>query len=179
MQRIPTTDIDSAPEASRPLLEQVNASFGTIPNIFATVAHSPATFRALMGMLGALEDGALGSIAHEAIALRVGELHGCDYCRAAHTAKANMLGVSAKDTISFRQGEANDPKVRALLSLATNIIEKRGQVSDGDVRSARDAGISDAELLETLTVVLTNTFTNYINALVKTEVDFPAAPVID
>ena len=46
-------------------------------------------------------------------------------------------------------------------------------------QAARDAGVSDAELLETVAIVACNTFTNYVNALVHTEVDFPAAPAIE
>ena len=50
----------------------------------------------------------LAGIPHEAIALRVGELHGCNYCTAAHTAKARMMGAAAAETVTFRNGEAED-----------------------------------------------------------------------
>ena len=35
------------------------------------------------------------------------------------------------------------------------------------------------EIMETLAIVVLNVFTNTINALVKTEVDFPAAPELE
>ena len=178
MQRIPTVDIDGAPEASKPILEQIKAKFGRVPNIFASTAHSPAALRALMGMFASLEKGALAGKAHEAIALRMGEIHGCRYCTAAHTAKAKMLGASVEETIAFRKGQVDDPKVKGLLDLATAMVEKRGQVSDEEVQAARNSGLSDAEMLEALAIVVLNTFTNYVNALVKTDVDFPAAPPV-
>ena len=179
MQRIPTVAIGSAPEGSKPVLEQIKAKFGRVPNIFASTAHSPPALNALMGMFGALEEGALGGTPHEAIALRVGEIHGCHYCVAAHAAKAKMMKVSEEETVAFRRGEADDPKLKALLDLATATVEKRGQVSDGEVQAARDAAVSDAEMLEVLAIVALNTFTKYINALVRTKVDFPAAPSLD
>ena len=179
MQRIPTVDIGSAPEGSKPILEQIQAQFRRLPNIFASVAHSPAALKALTGMFAALEEGTLGGKAHEAIALRTSQIHGCSYCAAAHTAKAKMLGVAADQTVAFRRGQADDPKLKALLDLAAAMVDKRGQVSDSEVQTARNAGLSDAEILEALAVVVLNTFTNYINALVKTKVDFPAAPPIE
>jgi len=42
MQRILTVDPGSAPEGSKPTLEQIKAKFRRVPNIFASVAHSPA-----------------------------------------------------------------------------------------------------------------------------------------
>ena len=178
MQRIPTVGIGSAPENSKPALKQVKAMFGRVPNIFASVAHSPAALNALTAMFAALEEGTLAGKPHEAIALRVGEIHGCNYCVAAHTAKARMMGVTAEDTMTFREGQADDPKLKALLGLVTIVVEKRGHVSDSELQAARDAGLSDAEALEALAIVVVNTFTNYVNALVRTEVDFPAAPSI-
>ena len=66
-----------------------------------------------------------------------------------------------------------------MITLAETMVDKRGQLSDKDIQTARDAGVSDAELLETVAIVATNTFTNYVNALAETEVDFPIAPVIE
>jgi uncharacterized peroxidase-related enzyme len=179
MQRIPTVEIGDAPKDSQPILEQINKQFGRVPNIFASVAHSPAALKSLMGMFGSLDGGKLAGKAHEAIALRVGEVHGCEYCVSAHTAKAKMVGVTDDEAIAFRRGETNDPRLSAVLSLATSIIEKRGQVSDAELQAARGAGLSDEEVLETLAIVVLNTFTNYLNAIVKTKVDFPRAPAID
>lgn len=179
MQRIQTVRIDSAPEESRPVLKKIKEKYGRVPNIFASVAHSPAALNTLMGMFGALGEGELAGKTHEAIALRVGEIHGCRYCTAAHTAKARTVGWTADETVALRKGESDDPKLKAILDLTTALLEKRGHVSDGELEAARDAGVSDAEMLEALAIVALNTFTNYINALVKTKVDFPAAPPIE
>ena len=179
MQRIPTVSLNSAPEDSKPILKKIKEKYGRVPNIFASVAHSPAALNTLVSMFGALDTGELAGKAHEAIALRVGEIHGCAYCTAAHTAKAKMVGLTADEAVALRKGESADPKLKATLSLATTVVEKRGHVSDAELEAARGSGLSDAEMLETLAIVVLNTFTNYINALVKTKVDFPAAPPID
>lgn len=179
MPRINPVTMENAPQASKPVMEQLKANFGRVPNIFATLAHSPAALKSLTGMFAALEEGALSGKAHEAIALRLGEFHGCNYCTAAHSVKAKMAGATVEETIAFRKGQSDDPKIQALLTLAATMANNRGKLDDADVQAARDAGLSDAELLETVAIVACNTYTNYVNALVLTEMDFPAAPAID
>lgn len=176
MQRIGTVTIETAPEKSKPILESINAKFGKVPNIFATIANSPAALKSMMGMFGALEDGALSGLPHEAIALRIGQLNGCPYCTAAHTAKAKMTGASEEQAIGFRKGNAEDSKIQALLKLAEAINEKRGEVSDEELADAVNAGLTEGEMLEALAIVVVNIFTNSLNAFVKTDVDFPPAP---
>ena len=178
MQRIQTVAIDSAPEASKPVLEKIKAKFGRVPNIFATVANSPAALKALMGIFGSLEEGAIGGKPHEAIALRVGEMNGCAYCTAAHTAKARMAGATEAETVAFRKGESDDPKIKALLDLASALNEKRGAISDDELAAARATGLTDEQVMEALAIVVCNIFTNTVNALVKTELDFPPAPAL-
>jgi len=171
MRRIPTVDIGSAPAGSKPVLEQINAKLGCVPKSFAAAAHSPAALNALVGMFSSLEKGALAGKVHEAIALRVCEIQGCRDGTAYHMARANELGATVEETIAFRKGETSDPKLKALLRLAGAIVEEHGRVTDKDVQAARDAGLCDAEIMETLAVVVLNTFQNYINALVRTDAD--------
>lgn len=176
MQRISALTIDNAPEDSKPVLEQINSKFGKLPNILATLANSPTALKTLMGVFGALEAGELDGKPHEAIALRIGQMNGCNYCLAAHTAKAKMAGATEDETLAWRKGEADDGRLKALLELATALNEKRGAITDDELAKARGAGLSDGEILEALAIVICNIFTNSINALVKTEVDFPSAP---
>ena len=179
MPRIDPLTIDDAPEGSKPVLEKIKANFGVVPNIFATLAHSPVALKTLTGIFAALEPGDLSGKPHEAIALRIGQMHGCRYCTAAHTAKARKAGASDEEAIAFRKGQSDDPKIQAVLTLAETMDTNRGQLSDQDVQAARDAGLTDAELLEIAAIVACNTYTNYVNALVQTEVDFPVAPPIE
>ena len=178
MARIAALQIDDAPEASKPVLKKIESAFGRVPNIFATLAHSPTALKALMGLFSSLEEGDLAGKAHEAIALRVGQKHGCRYCTAAHTAKAISVGAEAEEAIGFRKGQSNESKIQAVLTLAEAMVDNRGQLSDVHIQAAKDAGISEAELLETVAIVACNTFTNYVNTLAQTEVDFPAVPEV-
>jgi len=46
-------------------------------------------------------------------------------------------------------------------------------VSDEDFRAVKVAGYTDAQIIEIVQHVALNTWTNYINTVVKTEIDFP------
>ena len=179
MQRISATDDANAPDAAKPVLAGIKKNLGRVPNIFATVAHSPAALKALMGMFGSLEEGSLAGKPHEAIALRIGEVNGCRYCTAAHTAKATMAGAGVAEAIAWRKGESDDPRIKALLDLAASLNEKRGNISDDELAAARGAGLTDDEIVETPAIVACNIFTNSVNALVRTDLDFPAAPPLE
>ncbi len=51
--------------------------------------------------------------------------------------------------------------------------ERRGHVSDEALDKVREAGYSDAEILEIIAKVVETIFTNYTNGSLQTEVEFP------
>lgn len=170
----PQTVQDSA-EAARPLLEQVKARFGKVPNIFRLVGVSPAALEGLLGLQTALARGVLDAPTRERIALAVANVNGCDYCNAAHTLGAKAAGLDAEEIERARSGRSADPRSDAAAALARAIAVTRGQVSDEDVEAARTAGLSDEEIVEVVAHVGLNVLTNYVNEALRTPLDFPAA----
>jgi alkylhydroperoxidase family enzyme len=53
------------------------------------------------------------------------------------------------------------------------VVQDRGHLSDAQVQTVRAAGFSDAEVLELIASVVANIFTNYVNNIAATVVDFP------
>ncbi len=176
MSRIPTpATIESAPEASRSLLEAVKKQLGVAPNVFRVVANSPAALEGYVGLLGALAKGALPAATHERIALAVAELNRCDYCLSAHTYLAkNVAKLDDAEITANRSGASNDVKADAAVRFASNVVQQRGHVSDDEVRAVRSAGYTDAQIVEIVQHVALNIWTNYINSVAKTDIDFPA-----
>lgn len=177
MSRIPTpASISAAPAASRELLEAVNAQLGSVPNLFRIVANSPQTLEGFLGLHGALGNGALDAQTRERIALAVAEINGCHYCLAAHQyLGSNLAGLSADEINANRRGTSADPKAAVAVEFAARITADRGKLSDRDVNVVREAGYSDAEIVEIVGLVALNTLTNYMNEVLGTEIDFPAA----
>lgn len=176
MSRIPApASIDAAPAAAREALSAVKAKLGKAPNLYLLTSTSPATLDGLLSLSGALGKGVLDAATRERIALAVANVNGCDYCNSAHTYIAKNLVKLSDDEIALnRNGRSNDTKADAAVRLARKIAVERGAVSDVDIAEARAAGLGDAELVEIVGNVAVNVFTNYLNEVFKTEIDFPA-----
>jgi alkylhydroperoxidase family enzyme len=58
---------------------------------------------------------------------------------------------------------------------AAAVVRQRGHVTDDQVAAVRAAGFDDAQVLEIVLAVALNTFTNYVNEVARTEIDFPVA----
>jgi uncharacterized peroxidase-related enzyme len=175
MSRLPThATIDDAPAASRPLLEAVNKQLGVVPNLFRLVATSPAALEGYLGLSGALAKGKLPAATRERIALAVAEINGCSYCLSAHSYLGkNLAKLDDAEIAANRNGHSNDPKADAAVRFAAKVAAARGHVGDEDVRAVKLAGYDDAQVIEIVQHVALNTWTNYINEVGKTEIDFP------
>ena len=145
------------------------------PNLSRTFANSPAVLETYLGF-GALDGGALSPALREQIALTVGQINGCDYCLAAHSAIGKMVGLSQEQILRSREASSEDSREEAALRFAKEIVEKRGWVSDEDLARVRQKGYSDGEIAEIIANVVKNIFTNYFNHVAETKVDFPAVP---
>ena len=175
MSRIPTpATIDAAPAASRPLLEAVKKQFGVVPNLFRLVASSPAALESYLGLFGSLSKGALPAPTRERIALAVAEFNGCSYCLSAHTYFGkNLAKLDDAEITANRNGASNDPKADAAVRFAVKVARERGHVGDADVSAVKAAGYDDAQVIEIVLHVALNIWTNYINEVAKTDLDFP------
>lgn len=173
MARIPLTDTNNAPADSQPLLAQIQAAFGSTPNMFRAVAHSPAALHSMWGSFGALGSGKLPAKLGEQIAVAVADRNACHYCLAAHTALGRKAGASAQEMSDAQAGVSADPPTAAALRFALKLVEARGKVSEGDVALLRQAGFADAQIVEILAHVALNLFTNYVNVAFAVPVDFP------
>lgn len=175
MSVIPTpATIDDAPEASRPILEAVRKQFGAVPNIFRLVSTSPVALDALAGLQGALGKGRLPVATRERLALTMAEANGCDYCLSAHSyTGARFARLDGAEIAAARAGTSSDPKAAAAVAFARALTAARGAVAPAEVEKVRAAGYGDAEILEIIAHVALNTFTNYVNEALGTEIDFP------
>jgi|SRR5882724_9933180 len=176
MLRIPTpATIEAAPTASQPLLNAVKEKLGVAPNLFRLVANSPASLEGYVSLFGALGKGTLPAATGERIALAVAEINGCSYCLSAHTYLGkNVAKLDDAEMTANRNGASNDPKADAAVRFAAKVARERGHVSEQDFHAVKQAGYDDAQIIEIVLHVALNTWTNYINEVAKTEIDFPA-----
>ncbi len=167
-----------APEAQK-LLDGLQAKLGRVPNIFQTFAHSPAVLDFYMQGSGALGKTSIDAALRESIALTVAGLNGCDYCASAHTAIGKGAGLDDDEAEQNLHAKSNEDKTQAALDFAAKLVQKRGNVSDADIKAVKEAGYDDGAVLEIVAVVAFNIFTNYFNHVADTDVDFPAVSTKD
>ena len=175
MSRIPTpATIDASPAASQPLLEAVEKQFGLVPNLFRLVSHSPAALEGYVNLMGALNKGKLPAQTRERIALAVAEINGCDYCLSAHTYLGkNLAKLEDAEIAANRSGASTDPKADAAVRFAAKVVRERGHVGEDDLRTLKAAGYDDGQVIEIVLHVALNTWTNYVNLVAQTIIDFP------
>ena len=152
---------------------QIQAKLGSVPNMFLTLAHSPVALNAYVKLADIAGAGQLSAKQREQIALTVGEGNQCTYCVAAHSVIGKMVGLNQSEIIQARSASSVDAKTQAALTLAAQIVERRGHISAAEVASFKAAGFAEADVLEVLVNVVLNIFTNYTNHIAGTDVDFP------
>ena len=113
----------------------------------------------------------------DAIALAVSEVNGCGYCIAAHSYVAtNFARMSPEEIALNRRGGSHDIKHAAATNFAQHLMTTRGKVSDADLQAVRDAGYSNAQVIEMVALSAQFLLTNFINHVAQTDIDFPAIP---
>jgi uncharacterized peroxidase-related enzyme len=174
MTRLTALNPEEVTGKTKDLFNAVQAKLGVVPNMMRTMGNSPAVLEGYLNLSGALSHGKLSAKTGELIALAVSESNSCDYCVAAHTfIGEKLLKTDAQVLHDARTGNSADAKTEAILQLAKTLISKNGLVSDEDVNKAKNAGVSDAEIAETVAHVALNVLTNYFNNTANTQIDFP------
>ncbi|MGA7780179.1 MAG: carboxymuconolactone decarboxylase family protein [Paraburkholderia sp.] len=160
--------IESAPVQSRPVLEQLQQSFGLVPNIAGTMAASPVLINGFIGLFQRVHTSSLTEPQIQTVLLTDAVTNASEWPVAFHTALALKEGVHPADVDAMRHGDLpKDAGLAALSTLARTLIEKRGRLADSDHRSFIDAGFSAEQVLEVIAVVAASTITNYTSSVTR------------
>jgi uncharacterized peroxidase-related enzyme len=173
MARIQPLTVETASSEGAQVLEAIKSKIGMVPNLYASVSHSPAALKGLLAFGDALDTASISAAQREQLALAIAGANSCDYCASAHTLIGKGAGVNQSELEKNLSGESDDPQTQALITLATKVVRDRGNLSDQDLADARGAGLTEAQIVEVIAVVALNTFTNYFNHIAQTEIDFP------
>lgn len=174
MSRLPLVQPESATGRAAQLLVDVQQALGVTPNMTKVMVNSPAVLAGYLGLSTALAGGALSAPTRERLALLVAEANGCDYCLSAHSyIGENIAELDREEIAGSRHGTSADDHAKAVLAFATAVLETRGGVADSDLDRAHAAGLTDGEIVEIVAGVALNVFTNYVNKVADTEIDWP------
>jgi uncharacterized peroxidase-related enzyme len=148
-----THTLDTAPEASRALLQGLQQQAGFIPNLAATMATSPVLLEAFLTIRAQAARTSLDAAARELMAVAVAMETGCTYCAAAHSTFGVLSGAAAADLEAVRGGGAPaDPRLGALVRFARAVARHDHTVPDR-AQDLLGAGLSADQVLEALVVI--------------------------
>ncbi len=172
MSRVTVIDPNTATGEAKQLLDAVQSGLGMVPNFIRVLANSPAALKAFLGLHGITGAGALDLKTRERIALAVAEQNSCQYCVSAHTAIGRKVGLDNAEMLANRQGRSSDAKAEAALTFAHALVDSMGQVTKAEFDAVRGAGHTDAEIVEIITHVAMNIYTNLLGKATQVEIDF-------
>ena len=168
MTTYPVLTLDTAPDGSRPALEDLNTAFGLIPNIAGTMAHSPTLIGGFIGLFTAVHGGRLSEAEIQILLLTNAVTNAAPWPVAFHSFLALKAGIANDDVEAIRGGRApNDPRYAALSTLARTLIETRGHAGTEVLDALFDAGFDRGQALEVIGVVAASTITNYTASLTQ------------
>jgi uncharacterized peroxidase-related enzyme len=169
----PINSPDTAPADARPALARLKESVGSIPNLAAAMATSPALIDAFV-TLRAMFHGhsTLSRAERELVFLTNAVENGCGYCTAIHSAFALKEGASPTSVAAIR---ANDlpvnPREAALVEFDRALLRNRGRVDTAGVQRFVAAGFTAAQALELIAAAALSTIANYSGRLTQAPLD--------
>src|ERR1700749_2281798 len=104
MSIYPVHTLQSAPEQSKPVLEQLQQAFGMIPNIAGTMSDSPVLINGFIGVFQRVHNGNLTESQIQTLLLTNAVTNACDWAVAFHTALALKEGLAPDDVQALREG---------------------------------------------------------------------------
>jgi alkylhydroperoxidase/carboxymuconolactone decarboxylase family protein YurZ len=179
MARFPLHTIDTAPAASRPVLQRVLEASPDIPfvlDIWAAMAESPLALEAYLALREAIARHAtLDAKVRSAIALSAGQALGGRYSPAINDRIAARAGWTPGEIEVIRDpsrwGHELEPGIGALLPLVGEAATNAGSVTDATWAVALGAGWSPGELAEAFTMVALVSFIDGFANLAGVEPD--------
>lgn len=166
MPNYPLQTIASAPEKSKPALEQLQKAFGILPNLPAVIANSPKLINALVGLFAQVHSPGLSEAENQIVLLTDAVTNSSAYAVAFHTTLALQQGIDSEETSAIRERHLpKDKRFAALSNLAKTLIEKRGHLSEQELDSFIAAGFAKEQVLEVIAIVAASTITNYTGTI--------------
>ncbi|KUJ84093.1 carboxymuconolactone decarboxylase [Ruegeria marisrubri] len=164
---------DTAPEASKPLIDQTVAEFGGLISLHALFAESPVTYETYQKAFDLfLKHSSFTLLETQVVFMTSNFINRCHYCMAGHTMMMKRAKMPDDVIDGLREGrKLADPKLAALQSFARELLEKRGHIGDDRLQAFLDAGYDRKAALEVLTGLAAKLISNFTNALAHTRLD--------
>lgn len=151
ISRYPLPKLEDLPDDVRERILGVQEKSGFVPNVFLTLAHRPAEFRAFFAYHDALmeKEGGLSKAEREMIVVATSNANQCQYCVVAHGA---ILRIRAKNplvadqvAVNYRKADIT-PRQKAMLDFAMKTALEAYAIDEADFVALRGHGFADEDI---------------------------------
>jgi len=155
------------------IFDGLNKALGFVPNLYATIAYSDHGLKRYLDFQNAKTS--LSNKEKEAVNLIVSQINGCIYCQSAHLVLGKMNGFDDAQLLNIRKGKSENARLDALVKLAADITENKGNVNARNIEDFFAQGYTKETLVDLILQISDKTAMNYLHNLTKVPVDFPIA----
>jgi len=164
-------------EAEYPAFAEIRQAFGFIPNFFRVQTARRDLIEAELGLVGSVlvKEGALTRRQKEYIFLVCSAANLSTYCVTAHCEIVRMLGLKGPEPedVAIDHASTDIPEAdKTLLDFARTLSLRPTAVGAKDIDGLRQAGFTDAQILEAVLVVGVAKFANFTAFGLGTVPDF-------
>lgn len=158
ISRFPIPELTSLPDDIQQRIQAVQEKAGFIPNIFISLAHRPAEFRAFFAYHDALmekETPGLSLAEREMIVVATSIKNQCQYCVIAHGA---ILRIRDKNPLIADQIASNYHKAdisarqKLMLDFALKVSRNAQEVDDADYQTLNEHSFDDEDIWDIATI---------------------------
>ncbi len=149
--RIPLLERDQVPPEIANVYDALLKQRGVVPNMFKTLAHTPALALGVAGLLKSLlSDSALPGWYKELIATRLSVLHNSQYAISAHALSAKQKGASQEQIEAAKTDFAHGPfsDAEKLGFVCAERLHRSGRDLDDELFAKLKTVYTDAQIIE-------------------------------
>lgn len=167
--RIPLLERDQVTPEIANVYDALLKTRGVVPNMFKTLAHTPALALATAGYLKALlSDGALPGFYKELVAMRLSVLLGSDYATKAHALSARQKGATELQISAVRGDYESGPFTEAEKTgfRAAERLHRSAEEITDEFFATLKQNFSDPQIIELVaTAAAFELFPRFVDAL--------------
>lgn len=164
--------LDTAPEASKPLLENSLKAFGIVPGLHAVMAEAPGLLEGYQVLHKLFTESSFNADELTVVWQTINVEHACHYCVPAHTAIAKSMKVDDAITEALRnETPLPSGRLEALRTFTLDMVRERGFVNQESMQRFFDAGFTRRHVLEIILGLAQKVMSNYTNHIAETPVD--------
>ena len=172
MSTLKIHNLDTVPEYSKAQLENVQKTFGMIPNLLGVLSGAPGILEGYLTLHKLFADSSFNAEELTVVWQTINVEHECTYCVPAHTGIAHSMNVDPALTEALRNSQPMPTeKLQVLHDTTLSMVRNRGRVSEEEIAAFYAAGYEQRQLLEIVLGLSQKVISNYVNHIAETPVD--------